>query len=653
MSESLEQTLCEARHELQVLYEGSTDGILVVNAGSQRFVRANGAICRFLGYSEEEMLSLSVGDIHPAEHLPKVQEQFEAMCERRLASAQNVPCLRKDGRVVYADITAEYLDDRPQPLVLGFFRDVTEQNRTIELLRTSEERYRLIAENVADIIWTAPVALSPLEKTMAQTDIPAVIDAVLERWHFSFVSPASTHVLGYTPDEIANSSIRDIMTPTSYASIRQAMIDEFPDSKSETGDNYPQHTLEAELFAKDGSWRYCEIVSTYLRDEEGIPTAVLGVARDISGRREAERALSESESKLRSLFDNLPDVVATVDRDAAIYFVNRGAPGMDRDTLQSMCGFSLVAPEHQQLCRGALHAAFETGQPQMVEFQDIFGGWWSVRAALLAEEADGERRVLVICTDITQERLAAEAIGKEQRLLRQLLELHERERRLTAYEIHDGFAQQLTGALFRLQSFRQAPACASVSHWEDFDAAVRLVTRAIDEARRLISGLRPPILDESGIIRAVEYLVCEHEKDDGPRIEFVHQVAFDRLAPPLESAIFRIVQESLQNARQHSRSDRVRIALTQCDDRVHIDIRDWGVGFSTDAVEEQRFGLQGIRERARLLDGRVVIESAPGKGTHISVELPLVNGVCRRPEVTDACVPRDMIADDTHGLAGQ
>ena len=548
--------------------------------------------------------------------------------------------------MVHADITADHLDDRPQPLVLAFFRDVTEQNRTIELLRASEERYRLIAENVADIIWTAPMSLSPSEKAMAKTDIPAVIDAVLQRWRFSFVSPAAAHVLGYTPDDIASLSMRDIMTAASYNRIRQAMIDEFVDAEPGTVGNYPQHTLEAELFAKDGSLRYCEIVSTYLRDEEGIPTAILGVTRDISSRRQAERALSESESKLRSLFDNLPDVVATVDRDAAIYFVNCGAPGMDRDSLQNMCGFSLVAPEYQQMCRGTLHKAFDTGLPQTAEFQDIFGSWWSVRAVLLAEEGGGEPRAIVICTDVTQKRLATEAIGKEQRLLRRLLELHERERRLTAYEIHDGFAQQLTGALFRLQSFRQTHACDSADNWDDFDSAMRLVTRAIEEARRLISGLRPPILDESGVIRAIEYLVCEHETDDGPRIEFVPHVAFDRLAPPLESAIFRIVQESLQNACQHSRSDRVRVELTQSGDRVHVDVRDWGVGFSTDAVEEQRFGLQGIRERTRLLNGRVVIESAPGKGTHISVELPLVNGFVRQPNATDACATENATTND-------
>ena len=624
MSESVESALRQANEELQSLYEGSAEGILVADADTRRFVRANPAICELLGYSEEEMLSLSVADIHPAESLPEVLERFEDMRQRRLKCTRNLPCLRKNGTVVYVDIAVSYLRCRVRPLLLGFFRDVTEQNRTIELLRAGEERYRLIADNVGDVIWTASLTLSDSENAAANGDVAAIVDAVLNRWRFSFVSPAAERVFGYTSEEVAGLSLRDITTPASHARIREAMIEEFIARSPGIEDRFQQHVLESEFLAKDGSSRWCEVVSTYVRDDKGLPTSVLGITRDISARRKAEQALREPESKLRSLFENLPDVVATVDRNASIYFVNRGAPGIDRKVLRKMSGLDLVAPEHREMCRRALQEAFETGLPQTIELQDIFGHWWSTRAILLAEEDDGEH-ALIICTDVTQERLATEAVDKEQRLLRQLLELHERERRLMAYEIHDGFAQQLTGALFRLQGFREAHARDPAEAWESFDSAVRLIGRAIDETRRLISGLRPPILDESGVIRAIEYLVCEDGKYDGPTIEFAHDVAFERLAPPLESAIFRIVQESLHNACRHSRSDRIRVELVQHGDRIHIDIRDWGVGFCTETVEEQRFGLQGIRERVRLLDGRIVIDSAPGKGTHIAVELPLVD----------------------------
>ena len=100
---------------------------------------------------------------------------------------------------------------------------------------------------------------------------------------------------------------------------------------------------------------------------------------------------------------------------------------------------------------------------------------------------------------------------------------------------------------------------------------------------------------------------------------------FERLASPLESAVFRIVQESLTNARCHSQSAKIRIELVQEDDRIRIDVRDWGIGFNPEKVEEGRFGLRGIRERVRLLGGQVTIRTAPHKGTHVRVELPLID----------------------------
>jgi signal transduction histidine kinase len=96
------------------------------------------------------------------------------------------------------------------------------------------------------------------------------------------------------------------------------------------------------------------------------------------------------------------------------------------------------------------------------------------------------------------------------------------------------------------------------------------------------------------------------------------------LVPPLESAAFRIVQEAVANACRHSRSPGVIVELIQRDDRLHIKVQDQGVGFDPNAVEETRFGLRSIRERARLLGGRAEIQSAPGSGTSISVELPVV-----------------------------
>jgi signal transduction histidine kinase len=105
----------------------------------------------------------------------------------------------------------------------------------------------------------------------------------------------------------------------------------------------------------------------------------------------------------------------------------------------------------------------------------------------------------------------------------------------------------------------------------------------------------------------------------------------------LENAIFRIIQESLTNARRYSQSMKVRIRLVQREDGIRIEVEDWGVGFNPKNIAEGHFGLAGINERARLFGGAAIIRSSPGKGTRIVVELPLtassLDTVARRQSV--------------------
>jgi two-component system sensor histidine kinase UhpB len=110
----------------------------------------------------------------------------------------------------------------------------------------------------------------------------------------------------------------------------------------------------------------------------------------------------------------------------------------------------------------------------------------------------------------------------------------------------------------------------------------------------------------------------------GLSIEFRHDVQFRRLKPIWEGTLYRIVQEALANVRRHARTDRAEVELTQRGDRLRLAVRDRGVGFDVAAADGGRFGLRGIRERARLLEGHAEIHSAPGQGTEVVVDLPVV-----------------------------
>jgi len=266
-------------------------------------------------------------------------------------------------------------------------------------------------------------------------------------------------------------------------------------------------------------------------------------------------------------------------------------------------------------------------------------------AALQTAHADLEHRVQErtadllranekLRTEVQERRRAEQALREDERLLRSLLSLHERERQLFAYEIHDGLVQFVTGALMRLESVFQREGFPPGKSRHEVEVSLELLRETVKEARRLISGLRPPILDEDGIVAAIEYLIREH--GGSPlTIEFEHNVHFDRLAPILESALFRIVQEALSNARQHSQTQRVRVELHQQHDRLHLLVQDWGVGFQPELVTEQHFGLRGVRKRALLLGGAASVESRPGQGTQIRVELPLILPSDKSPAVVE------------------
>jgi signal transduction histidine kinase len=228
--------------------------------------------------------------------------------------------------------------------------------------------------------------------------------------------------------------------------------------------------------------------------------------------------------------------------------------------------------------------------------------------------------------DVTGRHRAEEQRRAEQAVTKRMLHMQERDRQLTAYEIHDGLVQDITAAQMRLAGLLSGDQSLAKPLADQIAAAEELVSRAVREARRLISGLRPPALDEQGIVAAIERLVAD-QPPGGPKVRFAARLEPGRLDRLLEVSVYRIVQEAVNNARRHSGSDRIEIRLEQADERILIHVEDWGAGFDPARVAENRFGLQGIRQRARLLGGRADIDSGPGRGTRIDVELPVTHAL--------------------------
>ena len=203
-------------------------------------------------------------------------------------------------------------------------------------------------------------------------------------------------------------------------------------------------------------------------------------------------------------------------------------------------------------------------------------------------------------------------------------EREEEERQeLIAHDLHDGACQYMMGAQMTLDTFRRDNKEAWSGDWTNFDMGMEFVNRAIEELRRLIRGLQPIQLAAGGFPAAIAYLIEEIQAAGGPDMEFRNDIHAAQIPPHLQQAAFRIVQESLANACRHSKSKRLLVELTLDGDVLRIRIRDWGVGFDADSTPPGHFGLNGIRRRVKLLRGTATIHSEPGKGTCVTVELPI------------------------------
>jgi len=219
-----------------------------------------------------------------------------------------------------------------------------------------------------------------------------------------------------------------------------------------------------------------------------------------------------------------------------------------------------------------------------------------------------------------------ERLAKErQELLLRIVQAQEDERRRVALEIHDGIGQVLTSiSLFASDLAERAP--------DDLRPRAsrvnELVHRAIDDSRQLVRSLRPSELDHMGLAGAVGRLIADANigEEASISVDLHESIGERRFLPEVEVVVYRVVQESLNNALKHSRASRISVVLAAHDARLQAVVEDDGVGFAPDTVDvgsTTGLGLLGMRERAGLVGGTIVMESSPGKGTTVKLEVPI------------------------------
>lgn len=330
-----------------------------------------------------------------------------------------------------------------------------------------------------------------------------------------------------------------------------------------------------------------------------------------------------SEHELRVVFEAAPDAIVVVDREGAIRDANARVEKMFGYTKTELVGetIEVLVPEstrsghrgfRKEYVSRPRHRPMHIGADLGGRHKD--GSIFPVDISLSPVESDGSLYVIAAVRDVSERsRLRKWGVAA--------LRAAEEERERIARELHDDMAQRLAALLVHLQLARQAGDDERERLLGELRSEVQACTEAV---RSIARGLRPPVLDEIGIVAALQALVREQRDRGNMEIE----MSVERTAPGLalshdaELALYRIVQEALTNVVRHSQSSHTLVRLEVLSHGVTVYVEDDGCGFEPGRVELKGLGLVGMAERARNAGGEFEIVSRPGEGTRVRAFIP-------------------------------
>jgi PAS domain S-box-containing protein len=558
--------------------------------------------------------------------------------------------VRKDGSVLRVEEVARAVPGADgAPVCLAVCRDITERNRMEEALRASEERFRILYDDNPSMYFTV--------------DAEGLILSV---------NQFGAGQLGYTVEELIGQSIVNI----AHDDDKTAVLEHIRLCLEN-----PAQVVHREFrkLRKDGSvlWVKEAARAISIRDD----AVILVVREDITKQKQAEatrHALYQAGLEIQApleLQERLDRLLQTARTVLELDRVNILLADPAEQWLEAVA--SLGTEEPLAAIRvplgpegGALAEAYRSrrmivwdGQRPVPETFRLKAPYDRIPAfrsqvfanvpmvvqgraiGVLGADRKRSRRPLDAPTRELLQLFAAQAAvaiynarlfeqvraGRKrlQALSHRLLAVQEGERRHLARELHDEIGQILTGLKLTLEmGARSCP----VEVKPCLGGALALVNELMGRVRALSLDLRPAMLDDLGLMPALLWLFERYTAQTGVRVDFSHTGLEQRVAPEVETAAYRIVQEALTNVARHAGTDGVTVRLWSDSSRVAVEIQDRGVGFNHEATlaAGTTSGLAGMHERATLLGGHVTVNSAPGEGTLVAVELPLTDWIDRR-----------------------
>ena len=405
------------------------------------------------------------------------------------------------------------------------------------------------------------------------------------------------------------------------------------------------HPHEETPILVPGGRRLISWSHTVVLDARGTAIGVTSIGQDVTDQRREEERLREAETKYRNLVEQIP-AVTYLDalHGCATSYVSPqyerlfGYTPEERIADREMWS-RLLHPDDRERALAESDRSDRTGQPFRLEYRMVARDGrvvWVHDEAYLVENEEGERLFWQgVLFDITErmerEHRVRQAEAKYRSLVEQMLhrtvQAQEEERERVALEFHDGLGQILTSiSLFASDLHEEVGAESKARAMRVHELALR----AIADCRRLVWSLRPPELERLGLVPALRRLADEVSVPD-LTVDLFEEIGDLRLEPESEAVVYRVVQEAVHNAQKHAGASAILILLQQQDGQLRMLVEDNGRGFDPAAVQPGRgLGLTGMRERAEMVRGALVVESAPHAGTRVRLVVPV-----GAPPITD------------------